>query len=43
MHVGKKTAEKQFKELKMKFSTAYMIACEELPSPILLIKKKNTD
>lgn len=43
-----KTAEKEFKELKIKFSAAYMIAVEEIPftkfsSQILLMKKNGMD
>uniref|UniRef100_A0A3B1J4P0 TTF-type domain-containing protein n=1 Tax=Astyanax mexicanus TaxID=7994 RepID=A0A3B1J4P0_ASTMX len=43
-----KTAEKEIKELKMKFNTAYMIAREELPftkftSQVLLMRKNGLD
>lgn len=43
-----KTAEKEFKELKIKFNAAYMIAVEEIPftkfsSQILLMKKNGMD
>lgn len=43
-----KTAERDFKEMKIKFNAAYMVALEELPftkyaSQILLMKKNGLD
>ncbi|XP_069819635.1 zinc finger protein 862-like [Dendropsophus ebraccatus] len=47
-HACEKTAEKDFKEMKIKFNVAYMIAREELPftkyaAQILLMKKNGMD